>query len=370
MITYSIDELVTVAKRDNNTKRPYLYVNPIQGKHIPVVPSKSLELFEYMASLLVEKYPDEDILVIGFAETATAVGAGVAFYADNVKWCMQTTREKYKDAEYLSFTESHSHAAEQSLIIDGLSSVVKVANRIVFVEDEVTTGNTIVKLINLINDKILGVNVNYSILSILNSMTERRIEELQNQGIDCLYVDKIPFEYKINSIDHYDYLENNDQMFENEKICEMFNTSCMNLRYVHECQEYYTVIDKYVNDIVSRYNFTIDHKILVLGTEEFMFPPLMVAKKLEDMFPDKEIRFHATTRSPILVSNSVGYPLVKRNKLLSFYDETRTTYVYNLIDYDLVIILTDSNRVSYRTVKIVCGALKNVGCKKVILGKE
>lgn len=370
MNTYSIDKLVTVAKRDNNPKRPYLYVNPIQGKHIPVMPSKTVNLFEYMGALLVERYPDEQILVIGFAETATAVGAGVACSAQNVKWCMQTTREKYEDAEYIYFTESHSHATEQSIIINGLSDVLEEADRVAFAEDEITTGNTIVKLIDSIKSRFPNISVGYSILSILNSMTEDRIKELKKQGIECLYVDKIPFEYKIDSIDQYDYFAADDQICEDGNAYEKIKVSCMNLRYVHERYEYKEAIKKYVNEVVSKYELKNEHKILVLGTEEFMFPPLMVAKRIEELFPDKEIRFHATTRSPILVSESCGYPLNKRNKLLSFYEDDRTTYVYNLSDYDVAIILTDSNCVSDKSAKSICGAIHKSGCKRIIMGKE
>ena len=39
---YTEKDLVKIAKRENNTKRNYLVVDPLQGKHIPVVPSKAL----------------------------------------------------------------------------------------------------------------------------------------------------------------------------------------------------------------------------------------------------------------------------------------------------------------------------------------
>ena len=42
---YTEKDLVKIAKRENNTKRNYLVVDPLQGKHIPVVPSKALDLF-------------------------------------------------------------------------------------------------------------------------------------------------------------------------------------------------------------------------------------------------------------------------------------------------------------------------------------
>ena len=38
---YVESDLVRIAKRENNTKRNYLVVNPLQGKHIPVQPSKA-----------------------------------------------------------------------------------------------------------------------------------------------------------------------------------------------------------------------------------------------------------------------------------------------------------------------------------------
>ncbi len=369
MKEYTIDELVTVAKRENNLKRPYLYVNPIQGKHIPVTPHKALALFKCMGNILQEKYPYEQILVIGFAETATAVGAGISRFANNVRWCMQTTREKYEDAEYLYFTESHSHATEQSLIVNQLEIVLKLADRVVFAEDEVTTGNTIFKLICSIRKNYPDIKVRYTILSILNSMSNYRINELQAEKIDCLYVNKIPFEYKINSIDQYSYLENDNEIYQKKTIIEPHSVCSMNLRYVHECQDYHNAVDKYVECILSKCDLSIYNKILVLGTEEFMFPPLMVANKIEESFPEKEIWFHATTRSPILVSEADSYPLTKRNKLISFYDENRVTYVYNLQDYDLAIVLSDSKYVSQKAVEVLLGALNRAGCDEVIFGK-
>ena len=46
---YTEKDLVKIAKRENNTKRNYLVVDPLQGKHIPVVPSKALDLFAALA---------------------------------------------------------------------------------------------------------------------------------------------------------------------------------------------------------------------------------------------------------------------------------------------------------------------------------
>lgn len=49
---YVENDLVRIAKRENNTKRGYLVVNPLQGKHIPVSPSKALQLFQELCRYL------------------------------------------------------------------------------------------------------------------------------------------------------------------------------------------------------------------------------------------------------------------------------------------------------------------------------
>ena len=140
---FELTDLLTIAKRDNNTLRPYLFVNPLQGKHIPADPIVSLQLFRLLAQKVEQRYQGERLLAIGFAETATAIGAAVAWYAENVAYYMTTTREDIAGAEYLHFTESHSHATDQRLIANGLEDCLETIDRIVFAEDEVTTGSTI-----------------------------------------------------------------------------------------------------------------------------------------------------------------------------------------------------------------------------------
>ena len=74
MTVYTPENTLRIAKRFNNAKRTYLLVNPLQAKHIPVSPTASLEMMEALGRQLAEQYPAAR-LVIGFAETATAIGA-------------------------------------------------------------------------------------------------------------------------------------------------------------------------------------------------------------------------------------------------------------------------------------------------------
>ena len=79
------------AKRENNKKRSYLVVNPLQGKHVPVSPTAAFDMFGALADILKQAYREEKLLLIGFAETATAVGAYIAGELNALY--MQTTRE-------------------------------------------------------------------------------------------------------------------------------------------------------------------------------------------------------------------------------------------------------------------------------------
>ena len=62
-IEYVENDLVRIAKRENNMRRKYLVVNPLQGKHVPVVPSKALKLFTDLADVFRNEYKNEKLFL-------------------------------------------------------------------------------------------------------------------------------------------------------------------------------------------------------------------------------------------------------------------------------------------------------------------
>ena len=182
---YRESDLVCVAKRLNNKKRGYLVVNRLQGKHIPVRPAQALELFESLADVLQGEYGRDSLLLVGFAETATAIGAAVAA-ALGCRY-MQTTREKLDDVDWLYFSESHSHATLQKLVRDDVEKAAEEFTRIVFVEDEVTTGNTIGKIVQILKERYPG-KFQYSVASVLNGMKEADLKSFCDLGISVHYL--------------------------------------------------------------------------------------------------------------------------------------------------------------------------------------
>lgn len=87
-------------------------------------------MMEALGDLLARKYPQTK-LVIGFAETATAIGAVVAERIAPDCVYVHTTREQFPAAnQWIEFLEEHSHAVEQSSggISAGVAGRYRVCN--------------------------------------------------------------------------------------------------------------------------------------------------------------------------------------------------------------------------------------------------
>ena len=367
---YTEAELVRIAKRENNTRRKYLVVNRLQGKHIPVSPKEALQMFRSLAELIKEAYPSERLLMVGFAETATAIGAAVAIECQAAY--MQTTREVIDGVDYLYFSESHSHATEQKLVKTDLDKIIGKTDRIVFIEDEVTTGNTILNIVRLIQ-KTYAQPVSFAVASILNGMNEEALENYKNLKIPVHYLVKtahdtyteIAEQYQADGTCHICTKPQEKEVVQQKEVqqqIEMQQTKeaqqpievqeisgWINARRLHTADTYKQACEQLWQEIQQKYGYTkytketeTGRRILVLGTEEFMYPALYVGAKLEEA--GYTVRMHATTRSPIAVSKEEKYPLHTRYELASLYDKNRTTFVYDLAEYEEVLVLTDAQK--------------------------
>ena len=319
-------------------------IDPLQGKHIPVKPGKALKLFDALADTFINEYKDEDILLIGFAETATAIGAEAAIRL-GARY-IQTTREMIPGVEYLFFSETHSHATEQKLVKDDIDKVIDKVSRVIFIEDEVTTGNTIINIINIM-EELYGINVKFSVASILNGMTEEHLKIYRERGIRVHYILKI---------NHEEYGRIAEEYHENGNY-EACDISSQSVNHVNEvsfggwadtrrlvdASDYEKYCKALWKDIESTFALDESERILVIGTEEFMYPALFVAAQMEKK--GCAVRCHSTTRSPIAVSTDHNYPLQTRYELRSLYDKDRVTYIYDIDSYDRVFIITDAHSV-------------------------
>lgn len=368
-MNYQQKDLVRIAKRENNTKRSYLVVDPLQGKHVPVEPSKALNLFKSLAEKLQGKYEGERLLLIGFAETATAIGAQAAITL-GTKY-IQTTREVIPDARYLFFSEAHSHATEQKLVKDDIDRVINDIDRIVFIEDEVTTGNTIMNIIKIIT-KEYQKKIKFAVASLLNGMTEESLKIYQDEKIELHYLVKtdhsgygaVAEQYRcdglyICAIPENHTHESADIDVQSEKNMREHIISIpgwMNARRFVDAKQYETACRKLAETVIAETGVKQGERVLVIGTEEFMYPALLTGQEIEKM--GCEVRSHSTTRSPIAVSTEEEYPLHCRYELRSLYDPERKTFIYDLENYDRVIVMTDAALASLKGLETLIYALR------------
>ncbi|HEY3437648.1 MAG TPA: phosphoribosyltransferase family protein, partial [Actinotalea sp.] len=95
----------------------------------------------------------------------------------------------------------------------------------------------------------------------------------------------------------------------------------------------------------------IVHRVLVLGTEELMYAPLRLAAGLADALDaggdGVEVRFSTTTRSPVLVVDEPGYPIRSGVRFPAHDDPADgpgPRFAYNVAGggFDLVLVVTDA----------------------------
>ena len=363
---YEEKDLVRIAGRENNKKRPYLVVNPLQGKHVPVAPSGAFTLFEALAEEVKRRFPGERLFLIGFAETATAIGAAVA--ASCHAPYMQTTREQAGNGEYLFFSEEHSHATEQRLVKEALEAGMRGADRLVFVEDELTTGRTIRNLAAVLRKTYPLQAFRFGAASLLNGMSAEATEECRAEGIAfCFLVKSDHAEYEKRALSYKgDGMRHPVSEFTGfEAYEEMRLSGAQDPRCLVAGEAYRDACKKLWERIERRFSVPRGSRILVLGTEECMYPALTAGYLWERA--GCEVLCHATTRSPILPGREADSPLHVRYELESFYEKGRVTYIYELGAYDRVFVITDAKSGELRGERTLVSALWQAGNRQITI---
>ena len=184
MRPYTAADTLRIAKRYNNPKRSYLLVNPLQAKHIPVSPTAALEMMSALGGQVAARYP-EARLVIGFAETATAVGAAVAAQLGEDCVYLHTTREPL-DGDWILFQEEHSHAVEHQLSAEHLEEWIDRSPAVVFVDDEFSTGRTLINMVRQLRARYPRLaERQLAAASLLSRVSPENLRQLAEAGIAC-----------------------------------------------------------------------------------------------------------------------------------------------------------------------------------------
>lgn len=349
-IDRAYDDIITVEHRSNNQKRDYLFVNKIQCKHIPNSPSAMIKMCKDLAYRISIKDKSKT-LVIGFAETATAIGSIVA---ENILvrnrddiYVMHTTREDIERClDIINFEEEHSHATTQKLL--GHKDVnINDFKTIIFVEDEISTGNTIINFVKAFKEKYDVNDMEFIVASICNWQSEENKAKFTENNIwaHSLIAGKLK--------------DVNAKMFSKEpRLKDTINIDATN-RKEYEIHDFNIDNKVYLSERLGHNRTTeVAHldeiknlckeakTVRVIGTEEFMTIPIKIGAELEKQ--GKTVLCHSTTRSKIDVlkdslfdGHSSG--IKSRYEVKSFYEDKRKTYIYNLEEkVDLTLIITDT----------------------------
>jgi adenine/guanine phosphoribosyltransferase-like PRPP-binding protein len=141
--------LIGLAVR-RNPRRAHLLVSTVLGKYVPVGPDIALEAAESLADRVSQVVGDAGSgdLVVGYAETATALGHAVA--AALALPYIHSTRTPGGVPSAIAFEEAHSHARQHELCPED-ESLLRMAGTVVLVDDELTTGRTVLATIRALH---------------------------------------------------------------------------------------------------------------------------------------------------------------------------------------------------------------------------
>lgn len=373
---FPAEKLFAIAKRENNEKRRHLLVNFLQAKHLPVQPEITLQLFSQLGNLLAQTYREKNVLIIGFAETATAIGAAVAQCFGASAHYLHTSRENILDAaRIVDFNEEHSHATEQVLFCHNWEKICDNVDCILFIEDEITTGKTILNFIAALREKNAVLrSVKFVAASIINGMHAENARIYADQEIDYHYLLKLQCDDFTPFISNIPVIEAAAPILVEESLAlpVISVSGRADPRTGLSVKTYEAAIKQLAATVMRSANLKTPAKqsILVLGTEEFMYPAIKTAQSIAKTMDHLAVFVHATTRSPILpFDGRADYPIRRRSSLRSVYDIARKTYIYNLRSYDKVIVITDALGCSVAGFADLTQALRESGCSDIILVK-
>ena len=348
-----VEDVVKMAKRHNNPKRDFLFVNTLLGKHIAVKGVDAIEMHQSLGDevyqlFLRKGWADKKVLLVGFAETATALAQSLMFYALrykekfplNVVAYVQTTRENIAENDFIniSFEEEHSHATTQKLYFEPTLDY----DVVLFVEDEITTGNTILNFIAQFEKYQSGKQ--YAVASILNWQNDADEQKFVEKGVETAYLVRGKIKEELPQFSISEGYTFNRFIREVHYKLQLSATNTPRLPMTMSNFEKYASFANLDDEVSKELLKNPRRKILVIGTEENMFLPMAFAS----MF-NADVK--ATTRSPIESSSDDGYPISCRTVLNSAYEGGRTTYLYNMEFEDLkkyhqfVLFLEEENEV-------------------------
>ncbi|MFF7364823.1 phosphoribosyltransferase domain-containing protein [Streptomyces sp. NPDC008125] len=388
-----------------NPRRAHLLVSHVLGKHVPQLPSvvhgAGVDLGRAVRDLLG---PEADrAIVLGYAETATGLGHSVADGIGSAPYLHSTRRPVPGVVRAGGFEESHSHATSHLLLPEDPALLARPGT-LVLVDDEFSTGNTVLNTIRALHD--LYPRERYVIVALADMRSAEDRGRLTGFAaeigarVDLVARGTGTVVLPEGVLERGQALVAEQEAAEAAKAAEAAEAAgAAEASGAAEPDVAGAVAAQAVRVDLGwpeglpdggRHGFTPAHRatleralpamaariaaalqgpyggtasgsgdpgsgagprrVLVLGFEELMYAPLRLGTALEQLHDvtDTEVRYSTTTRSPVLAVDDPGYAIRSR---LAFpahdapADGPGDRYTYNVAGagFDAVVVVVDSH---------------------------
>jgi hypothetical protein len=367
---YQLEDLLGFAQRIN-PKRAFLFVSKVLGRHIPVAPGTMRHAFTDLANLVPDDLP-EPILVIGMAETAVGLSAGVHQALQtrypNALLLNSTRHAQHNDdnTETLltTFSEDHSHAS-QHLIYQSADTVTQAqllaSKTLIMVDDEASTGNTCVNVVTALRNAGLDQLQQVHLTTLVDwSLNQNQAQADVDDNISA----------RLPNIDfHRHHLLSGAWTWTDAPNPEPITMPSVDTTeagsyalgdtgnwgrfptldstdgfafYLTKFQAAFNLFNQQAqSEKASFEKEQLPQRILVLGSNEFVWLPFLLAEWLETQTQNATVKFSALTRSPIALGGAI-------TSMLSFSDNYglgMTNFAYNAepSDWDLIVLCVETS---------------------------
>lgn len=367
----------------HNPRRAQLLVSRVLGKHVPVPVWQVLSAAHALGAAVRASCAGLTPVVVGFAETATGLGHGVAAVsaADGgpAPYLHSTRRPAPAAARVVRFSEDHSHAVDQALAL--IDDADLRGNRpLVLVDDELTTGKTAVNAIRVIQQS--WPRDTYVLASLIDCRSDARraqvAQAVRDLGASVVSVSLLDGRVRLPA----------DVLAQVREFIDELPQAGAGLRPARRVPEYWHSVplpagvpaiamhgwgpdqERAASAAMCRAAASLpvarDGRTLVLGDEELMYLPQLLARGL-----GREVRTSTTTRTPAVTFDGPGYPLRTALSFGSTEDGRRPVYAYNVAasshvepgnapGFDDIVLVTEAER-GPRTAGLVAGLTASAG---------
>ena len=329
-----VERCLTYATRQN-PRRLYLFVSKVLGKHWPVRPSVMRDIHVRLAAKIAAL--PGPLLVMGMAETATALGRGVAEEAaaragrDDVVY-LQTTRCRLSRPLAFAFDECHSHAPDHAVYLPDpeLQPLFRAARSLVLVDDEISTGRTLVELARAylrFNPRLEQIAL-ASIANWLDADRRRELALLLGRPVGFPALVEGGFQFEPDPDFPPPALPVVDTVADRAHDGIAMDPACTGV-----------LAGRWRSAVASAFPAMVnggnpsERPLAVIGTGEYAYTPFRLALTLEEAGYD--VRFQSTTRSPILVGDAIA----SRREFPDHHGDGIPNYLYNLDAARLPVII-------------------------------